>query len=138
MIYNRTNSVPEVIAGLETENNELKTSQPVGADAIKISVTEAANLYDVVATVNAFNDAEWRVTFTPDVGSNQYTEFGMSFFSTPDLLEYTFFDDPNDVSSDNQKSFMIYVLGGNNNCTVSMRFQFKSYYPGTMGVVRTI
>ena len=71
MIYNRTNSVPEVIAGLETENNELKTSQPVGADAIKISVTETANLYDVVATVNAFNDAEWRVTFTPDVGSNQ-------------------------------------------------------------------
>ena len=138
MIYNRTNSVPEVIAGLETENNELKTSQPVGADAIKISVTENANLYDVVATVNAFNDAEWRVTFTPDVGSNQYTEFGMILFSTPDLLEYTFFDDPNDVSSDNQKSFMIYVLGGNNNCTVRMRFQFKSYYPGTIGVVRTI
>lgn len=138
MIYNRTNSVPEVIAGLETENNELKTSQPVGADAIKISVTENANLYDVVATVNAFNDAEWRVTLTPDVGSNQYTEFGMILFSTPDLLEYTFFDDPNDVSSDNQKSFMIYVLGGNNNCTVRMRFQFKSYYPGTIGVVRTI
>ncbi len=138
MIYNRTNSVPEVIAGLETENNELKTSQPVGADAIKISVTENANLYDVVATVNAFNDAEWRVTLTPDVGSNQYTEFGMILFSTPDLLEYTFFDDPNDVSSDNQKSFMVYVLGGNNNCTVRMRFQFKSYYPGTIGVVRTI
>lgn len=138
MIYNRIVTVPKVIAELRKDAEELKASQPLGSDSIKIEASETVNTYDVVASVNAFTDAEWRVTFTPSESNDIYTEFGMSFFSTPDQLEYTFYDDPADVSNDNQKSYIVYVLGGNNNSTVSMKFQFKSLYPGTIGWVRTV
>lgn len=130
MIYNREKTVPEVVSRISKDSEELKTSQPLGPDSIKVTVSETESLYDVVDTVDMFVDAQWRVTFTPDAEGGLYTEFGMSFTATGDV-DYTFYDDPDDAGNDDKKSYIVYVVPYAD-ASVSMKFQIKSYYLGEL------
>lgn len=136
MIYNREKTVPSVVAQLKRDIEEMKSSQIIGGDNIKIVITETANLFDVVDSVSAFSDAVWRVTFSTVQHPNLYTEFGLSLSATGDV-DYTFYDDPSDMSDDDNKSYLVYVLPYTNS-TVSMKFQFRSYITGSISWSRIL
>lgn len=137
-IYDRQLDVPETVESIKDTIDLFKSSQNVGSDSIQLYTSQTNNTWDVTFNVPAFADAQWRVTFTPDIPGRFYAEIGIDYQVTFNTDNVYYWPDHTDIYSETSRSFIVAKIMSFDAQTVNLKFQFRSVSPGTISWTKIV
>jgi len=118
---------------------DIKKAQTVGGSSLILQRTETENTWDVNATVlGSSADATWRVTWSPDIDSPTYSQLEYKYEVSNSNGNVIAYDDPNDIDSDTQKSYIVGLIPNPNltDETVKLKFAIRSTSTGSLSWTR--
>jgi hypothetical protein len=133
------------LASIRRDLNEMVTAQLIASDSLLVKLNgqdvlaptpPAEPSWNINATVAAYSDKQWRVTWTPSTAVNSYAELDYisSILGGTGYERLEYYPDVNDTAT-GSRSWIVAVSTTDNDVTVRMKLYVKSIDTGSISVV---